>query len=123
MKRISSVVLKLIILLLAIYPLATWWFVREDSWQTIVDVAYAGCVEHGLPVQCMMVTQQSGCPGTFGFGGRATIDFSATGWGPWPDDQPRVLRVELHRYLNLMGWKVVRISDGRGRPLYPVQAQ
>jgi hypothetical protein len=109
MKRRLPVILSLMALLLVAF-LAANLSVGSGSTATVIDAARSTAESNGFHVYTMAVSEVSSSSGLFGFGGRATVEFVRTGLGPWPEDQPRVLRVELRRPMNLLRWEAVDIS-------------
>jgi hypothetical protein len=107
MKRRLPVILSLMALLLAF--VAANLSVGSGSTTTVVDAARSACEKDGFPVQSMAMREVSTDSGLFGFGGRANVEFVRTGLGPWAEDQPRLLRVELRRPMNLLKWEAVNV--------------
>jgi hypothetical protein len=108
MKRLLGTLGIVIGLLVAVLLLANL-LAASPSTEALVDLARSRCVQDGFPAQNMMVTETEVDNGMLGFGGRATVQFSRVGLGPWPPDQPRVLRVELRRRMSLLGWEAVSV--------------
>jgi len=73
--------------------------------ERLVDAARARCLAEGYPVQDMKLLGFQFDDGRFGFGGHGTVDF-----GPDPSDSSRILRVELRKRINVLGWKVDSIA-------------
>jgi hypothetical protein len=108
MKRAIWTTVGVIGLLLLLFLVANL-IVGSGSTATIVEAARARCSKDGFPAQDMKVTEVYCDNGNFGFGGHATVEFTRVGLGPWKEGQPRILRVELHRRMNLLGWEAAGV--------------
>jgi hypothetical protein len=111
-RRMLWAVPSLIGLLVVVFLVANF-LVGAGSSTTVVDVARSRCVKDGFPAEKMLVYSYTINNGMFGFGGTATVEFSADG-GFGPDGkrkmEPSMLRVELSRRMNLLAWEVVSIE-------------
>jgi hypothetical protein len=107
-KRLLGALASLIGLLVVVF-LAANLLVGSGSMATLVEVARSQCIKNGIPAQDMIVTEVSSKSGILGFGGRATVAFSRVGLGPWGQDVPKVLRVEMRRPMNFSEWEVVSV--------------
>jgi hypothetical protein len=95
--------------LLVVVFLLVNFFAGPGSSTTVVDVARSRCVKDGFPADKMSVHSFTIDNGMFGFGGAATVEFTAD--GSFGRDgrrkrAPLVLRVELSRRMNLLAWEV-----------------
>jgi hypothetical protein len=99
--------------LLVLVFLAANFMVGSGSSTMIVDAARSRCLADGFSAEKMMVTEVYVDNGLFGFGGRASIEFTRTGLGPWPENVPGLLRVELRRRMNLAraDWTVISVQS------------
>jgi len=66
----------------------------------MVDDARSKCVKDGLPAENMNLIRYECDEGRFGFGGRGLVEF-----GPEGTDPLEILRVELSKRMNLLGWQ------------------
>jgi hypothetical protein len=107
-KRVLLTMSSLISLLVVVFLVANFR-VGSGSSATMVDVARSQCSKDGFPAESIIVADVYWDNGMFGFGGRGTVEFDRVGLGPWEPGQPKVLRVELCRRMNLMGWEIVSV--------------
>jgi hypothetical protein len=107
-ERVLLVVSSLIGLLVVLFLVANF-LVGSGSSALIVDVARSRCLQTGFRAEEMLADEVSCDNGVFGIGGRATVEFVRVGLGPWDHGQPKVLRVELRRRMNLLGWEAVSV--------------
>ena len=95
--------------LLVVVFLVANFRVGSGSSAIMVDVARSQCLQTGFRAKNMLADEVSCDNGMFGFGGRATVEFVRVGLGPWDQGQPKVLRVELRRSMNLLGWEAISV--------------
>jgi hypothetical protein len=101
-------------LLVVVFLIANF-LAGPGSSTTVVDVARSECVKDGFPADKMSVRGFTIDNGMFGFGGAATVEFTADGSFGRDGKRkraPLVLRVELSRRMNLLAWEVVSIEYG-----------
>jgi hypothetical protein len=107
------VVLTLIGLLVVVFLLANI-LVGSRSSTTAVEVARSKCSKDGFPAEKMLLNGYTINDGIFGFGGTATVEFGGDG-SLGPDGKrkmaPLVLRVQLTKRMDLLGWEVVNIEQ------------
>jgi hypothetical protein len=108
-KRMLCAVASLICLLVVGFLVANWR-VGSGSSATVVEVARSQCVQDGFQAQNMIPYTVYVDNGSFGLGGRATVEFCRVGLGPWGQDEPRILRVELRRHMNLCEWQALSVT-------------
>jgi hypothetical protein len=124
LERILGAMALLLGLLVVVFLVANFW-VGSGSSTTAVDIARSKCVIDGFPAQDMIADFVEIDNGMFGFGGRATVEFSRDGrkgeFDPAGKRIPNRLRVELRRRMNLSEWEAASVvQDPPARPGQPV---
>lgn len=107
MKR-QSVVVGLVSLFLLVGLFVIVNAVADAGHTAAVDAARAHCAAMGWPSERLAVDKYSSSRGPFG--SRAVIDFRVEGTDP-----PKVLRVELRKPMNVLGWQPTSIGEAPAR--------
>src|SRR5690349_15535218 len=73
--------------------------------EALVESARTRCAAAGWPPEQLQFVKYDYTGGRFGFGGHGVVEFRVRGAAP-----PKLLRVGLRRYVNLLGWEAVALN-------------